>query len=133
MFYKYSLNYFHQHFVKAWPLNESQHKRTLMWTKRLSVRLWTKWLWVRVQLQSHNFRYRACFEQGVPWHLANYRLWIHSETLTLRDNNIQSPIKCVRKVIAFQFARNVIFPGNLVHVRVLMIPWCYCFVKVFII
>ena len=26
-----------------------------------------------------NFRFRACFEQGVPWHLGNYRVWIHSE------------------------------------------------------
>ena len=29
-----------------------------------------------------NFRYRACFEQGVPRHLGNYRVWIHSETRT---------------------------------------------------
>ena len=27
-----------------------------------------------------NFRYRACFEQGVPWHTGNYRVWVHSET-----------------------------------------------------
>ena len=26
-----------------------------------------------------NFKYRACFEQGVPWHSGNYRVWIHSE------------------------------------------------------
>ena len=26
------------------------------------------------------FRFRACFEQGVPWHSGNYRVWIHSET-----------------------------------------------------
>ena len=25
------------------------------------------------------FRFRACFEQGVPWHSGNYRVWIHSE------------------------------------------------------
>ena len=27
-----------------------------------------------------NFRYHACFEQGVPWHSGNYRVWIHCET-----------------------------------------------------
>ena len=36
-----------------------------------------------------NFRYRACFEQRVPWHSGNYRLWIHSETRPWHDNNIQ--------------------------------------------
>ena len=24
-----------------------------------------------------NFRFHACFEQGVPWHSGNYRVWIH--------------------------------------------------------
>ena len=37
-----------------------------------------------------NFRLRACFEQGVPWHSGNYRAWIHSETRTWHDKNIQS-------------------------------------------
>ena len=36
-----------------------------------------------------NVRYRPCFEQGVPWHLGNYRVWIHSETLTWHDKSIQ--------------------------------------------
>ena len=27
------------------------------------------------------FRFRACFEQRVPWHSGNYRVWIHSERL----------------------------------------------------
>ena len=36
------------------------------------------------------FRFRACFEQGVPWHSDNYRVWIHSETRTWHDKNIQS-------------------------------------------
>ena len=36
-----------------------------------------------------NFRFRACFEQGVPWHLGNYRRWIHSETHTWHEKNIQ--------------------------------------------
>ena len=36
------------------------------------------------------FRYHACFEQGVPWHSGNYSVWIHSETRTWHDKNIQS-------------------------------------------
>ena len=31
-----------------------------------------------------NFRFHACFEQGVPWHSGNYRVWIHSETHSVR-------------------------------------------------
>ena len=34
-----------------------------------------------------NLRYRAYFEQRVPRHLRNYRLWNHSEMCTWRDNN----------------------------------------------
>ena len=26
-----------------------------------------------------NLIYRACFEQGVPWHSDKYRVWIHSQ------------------------------------------------------
>ena len=26
-----------------------------------------------------NFRFRACFEQEVPWHSGNYIVWIHSK------------------------------------------------------
>ena len=37
-----------------------------------------------------NFRFRACFEQAVPWHSGNYRVWIHWETRTWHDQNIQS-------------------------------------------
>ena len=37
-----------------------------------------------------NFRYRACFQQGVPWHSGKYGASIHSETLTWHDKNIQS-------------------------------------------
>ena len=37
-----------------------------------------------------NFRFRACVEQGVPWHSGNYRVWIHSEMRKWHDKNIQS-------------------------------------------
>ena len=39
-----------------------------------------------------NFRYGVCFEQGVPWHSGKYRVWIHAETRTWHDENIQSCI-----------------------------------------
>ena len=38
------------------------------------------------------FWFRACFEQGAPWHSGNYRVWIHSETRTWH-NNTQSVFK----------------------------------------
>ena len=37
-----------------------------------------------------NFRFRACFEQGVSWHSGNYRVLIHFEMRTWHDKNIQS-------------------------------------------
>ena len=37
-----------------------------------------------------HFKFRACFEQGVPWHICNYRVWIRSETRTWHDKNITS-------------------------------------------
>ena len=36
-----------------------------------------------------NFKICACFEQGVPWHSSNYRVWIHSEIRMWHDKNIQ--------------------------------------------
>ena len=65
--------------------------------------IWPVWLNGRVfiyelngyGLQSRcchlNFRYGTCFKQGVPFDIqAIYRVWIHSETYTWHDNNIQS-------------------------------------------
>ena len=37
-----------------------------------------------------NFRYLVCFEQGVPWYLGNYKVWIHSKVATWQNKNIQS-------------------------------------------
>ena len=84
------------------------HKRTLnhlaklaSLAKWLSVRLWTKWLWARVPSCSHlNFRFCAYFEQGVPWHSGKYRVWVHSETRTWHDKNIQTVCIC-------KFSKNV--------------------------
>ena len=35
----------------------------------------------------NNQPFHACFEQGVPWHSGNYRVWIHSETRRWHDRN----------------------------------------------
>ena len=51
-----------------------------------------------------NFRFRACFEQGVPWHSGNYRVWIHSETRTWHDKNIQS--KCTVQISTHNTAQS---------------------------
>ena len=59
--------------------------------------LQTKSFWVRVQL---TFKFRACFGQGVPWHPRNYRVWIHSETRTWHDKNIQSNSPFMNKTIS---------------------------------
>ena len=36
-----------------------------------------------------NFRYHACFEQGVPWHSDNYGVYIHSKTCMWHGKNTQ--------------------------------------------
>ena len=58
-----------------------------------------------------NFRYRACFEEGVPWHSRNYRVYIYSEMLTWHDNNIQG----------------LYFPG-VIKIVTTMIHYCYCLI-----
>ena len=61
--------------------------------------IWRGWLndWVFIYKPSDcgfccshlNFRYGACFENGVIWHSGIYRVWIHSETRTWHDKNMQ--------------------------------------------
>ena len=43
-----------------------------------------------------NFRFRACFKQGVLWHSGNYRVWIHSETPTWQWQ--EHTIKCTEQI-----------------------------------
>ena len=69
---------------------------------RLSSIIWPIWLngWVVVyevsgcgfeSSWSHlNLRFRACFEQGLPWHLGNYRIRIHSEMCTWHSKSRHS-------------------------------------------
>ena len=35
-----------------------------------------------------NFKYHTCFDPGIPWHSANYRVQIHSKTCTWHDTNV---------------------------------------------
>ena len=60
--------------------------------KWLIVRLWTKWLWFRVQLQSLKLQILHLLWARVPWHSGNYRVRIHSEVHTWRGKNIQPPL-----------------------------------------
>ena len=48
-----------------------------------------------------NFRSYARFEQRLPWHWSNYRMWIHPETRRWHDNKIQSNAVC-RQVLKRQ-------------------------------
>ena len=77
--------------------NHLVHKRTLNHLAKLAS-LVNGWVFV-CELSgcgfecssSHlNFRFCACFVQGVSWHSGNYRAWIHSETRTWHNKNIQS-------------------------------------------
>ena len=47
------------------------------------------------------FRISACFEQGVPSHFGNYRVWIHSQMRKWHDKNVQSNAP-YRKVLSTQ-------------------------------
>ena len=57
---------------------------------------------------SHGFQIH-CFEEGVPWHLGNYRMYILSEMRTWHDNNIEG----------------LHFPG-VIKIVTTMIHYCYC-------
>ena len=75
--------------------------RTEKYSQRSAI-MWLVWLsdWMFIYEPSGcrfeyscsplNFIFGACFRQGAPWHLGNHRLWIHSETRTSHDKNIQS-------------------------------------------
>ena len=67
----------------------SQMHRTDSYSQHSSI-IWRTWLndWVFVYELSScgfksscshvNFRFRACFKEGVPWHSGKYRVWIQS-------------------------------------------------------
>ena len=53
------------------------------------------------------FRFRACFEQGVPWYWGNYRVWIHSETRTWHDKNIQAIVLVLHICYCFLLEKQI--------------------------
>ena len=73
----------HNHLIRKRTLNRLAKVHWAL------VRLRTKWFWIRVQLQSLK----------LPWHSGNYRVWIHSETRTWHDKNIQSDLSVSLKNI----------------------------------
>ena len=46
-----------------------------------------------------NFKYRACFEEGVPWNSRKYRVWILSEMRTWHDKNMRSNYVDIFRII----------------------------------
>ena len=94
-------------------------QRTDKYSQHSSI-IWPVWLngWVLVcELSGHGFefrcshltfRYRVCFEQRVPWHSGNYRVWIHSKTRTWYDKNIQikTSSSCQTLLKTLEISRN---------------------------
>ena len=86
-------NYITSHKFRSQSL--STHYRCLSdcnWTRTQGhlFRKRTKWFWVRVQLQSLKLQISRLLRARISWHSGNYRVWIHSETRTWHDRNIQS-------------------------------------------
>ena len=99
-------------FVRDMIKTYNQMQRTDKYSQHSSI-IWPVWVngWVFVyelcgcgfkSRCSHIiFRYGAWFEQGVPWHSGNCRVWIHSQTRTWHDKNMQSNA-AYRKVLMTQ-------------------------------
>ena len=93
-----------------------------------SSMIWSVWLngWVFVYelrgcgLESNcghlDFRFHACFQQGVPWDSGNYRVWIHSETRTWHDENIHLNV-CRSNVFNLFWKVKCAWPKNQARVR----------------
>ena len=55
----------------------------------MSVRLWTKWLCVRVQLQSLKLEISCLLRVRSSWHSGNYLVWIHSNAyMTWQEHTV---------------------------------------------
>ena len=96
----------------AWRLSDCNWTRThtqpFSQTSKM-IELYCEYLSVRciwvyfLVMSSTSFRvnphyivdwYCSCFEQGVPWHSGNFRVWIHPEPHSWHDKNIQSNAPC---------------------------------------
>ena len=76
--------------------------------KWLSVRLRTKWFWVRVQLQSFKLQISRLLRARSSLTF-NYSVWTHFETRTSHDKNIQTLCgfsKDIESITHFFFHRN---------------------------
>ena len=94
--------------------------RTDKYSQHSSI-IWPVWLdgWVFVyelsgsgfeSSYSHlNFRFYACFKQGVPWHACNFGVWIRAGTRTWHDKNMQ-PNAPYRKVLTTRLNHLAIWP-----------------------
>ena len=82
---------YHIHFLKAsFSMDELYNSlKKASAAKWLSVRLRTMWLWIRIPLQSLKLQISRLFRARGSWHSGSYRVWIHSETPTWHDKNIQ--------------------------------------------
>ena len=70
------------------------------------------------------FRFCACFEQGLPWHSGNYRVWIHSETRMWYDKNIQSLYNVQNQLNQISFKLKIL-RDSFNSVRVLNLEFSY--------
>ena len=74
-----------------------------------------------------NFRYRAYFKQGVPWHSGSYKVWIHSETRTWHDKNIQAS-----RIILLIFLYNNTFLYGILFILHYVLSLDLAYIKVFV-
>ena len=75
-----------------WLQRDSKPQPLSSWTNTQPFRsVWLNgWLFVyelsgcgfKSRCSYLNFRHRIFFDQGVPWHSGNYRMWVHSERCT---------------------------------------------------
>ena len=51
--------------------------------------------------------FRTCFEQGVPWHPGNYRVWIHSENadVTWQEHTVKCTVQISTQNTAQSFGQ----------------------------
>ena len=69
--------------------------------------------WNPVPVTYLDFRFSTSFKQGVPWHPGNYRVWIHSETHTWHDKNIQSYLVILSQYCCQSWGgKTFLFSGN---------------------
>ena len=79
---------------------------------------WICWIgWVFVQKLAGSgfesscshfiFRFRACFEQGVPWQSDNYRVWVHSESayVTWQERTVKCTLEINNQNTAQSFGQ----------------------------